>query len=258
MPKDNKDAAIRKRQLIAKANQTMFISVAIASVVVGLTSVLATFLVREMMFNFKVLDAQNVSIKTLESNLENVKDLETKMEELQTNSALLSSRADVENNALRVVIDSLPSFENSAALGASVSNKLLNVPGIKIESINVDTSTSAENSSSGAVEGTEGADETEASIPKPQPIEFSFTVTSDSPENILNVIKNLEKSIRTINITSFRLEQNTDGMTLAVNAQAFYLPQAKVVLREKVIKSDDASKTKDSTTTASEETTGGN
>ncbi|MBS7346435.1 MAG: hypothetical protein KIG14_01855 [Candidatus Sacchiramonaceae bacterium] len=257
MAKDNKDAAIRKRQLIARANQTMFIAVAIASVVIGLTSVLTTFLVREMMFNFKVLDAQNTSIKTLKTNLENVKDLETKMEELQTNSALLSSRADVENNALRVVIDALPSFENSAALGASVSDKLLSVPGIKIESITVDTSASSAESATGAAEGSLTEGDMEAGGPKPQPIEFSFTVTSDSPENILNVIKNLEKSIRTINITSFKLDQNTGHMSLAVNAQAFYLAQAKVVLREKVIKSDDTSNTSTEAPASQEETTGG-
>ena len=253
MPKDNKDMAIGKRQLIAKANQTMFIAVAIASVVIGLASVLTTFLVREMMFNFKVLDAQNASIETLKSNLENVKDLESKMEELQTNSALLSSRADVENNALRVVIDALPSFENSAALGASVSNKLLNVPGIKIESITVNTSASTEDSAASTTEG-----DKEAGNPKPQAIAFSFTVASDGPENILNVIKNLEKSIRTINITSFRLEQNTGDMSLTVNAQAFYLAQANVALREKVIKSDDTSKSDTSTAASSsqEDTTG--
>ncbi len=256
MAKDNKDTAIRKRQLIAKANQTMFIAVAIASVIIGLTSVLTTFLVREMMFNFKVLEAQNASIKTLENNLINVKDLESKMEELQTNSALLSSRAEVENNALRVVIDALPSFENSAALGASISDKLLNVPGIKIESITVDTSASTAESSM-AMEGSISEDGTELSGPRPQPIEFSFTVTSDSPENILNVIKNLERSIRTINITSFKLDQNTGNMSLAINAQAFYLAQAEVVLREKVIKSDGTANSSADTRTSQESATGG-
>ena len=75
---------------------------------------------------------------------------------------------------------------------------------------------------------------------------------------ILNVIKNLEKSIRTINITSFRLEQNTGDMSLTVNAQAFYLAQANVALREKVIKSDDTSKSDTSTAASSgqEDTTG--
>lgn len=62
MAKDKKDATIRKRQLIAKANRTMFVTVAVAAAIVGIASVLGTFLVREMLFNAKVIGADRKSV----------------------------------------------------------------------------------------------------------------------------------------------------------------------------------------------------
>ena len=262
MAKDKKDATIRKRQLIAKANRTMFVTVAVAAAIVGIASVLGTFLVREMLFNAKVIGAQDKSISNLKSSITNTQELETKLKSLQTNSSLLSSRANNEDNALRVILDALPASENTAALGASLSDRLLNVPGIEIDSITVNTAAASTNtgettSSAVATETSPELTTDQATGATPQSIEFSFSVTSSSPNNILNVIQNMEKSIRTINIKTFRIEQNKDSMTLSVTAQAYYLSQANIELKTEAIKSDDTKSTTTSSDAASGSTTTG-
>lgn len=255
MNNDKKDTAIRKRQLIAKANRTVFITVAIASAIVGIASVLGTFLVREMMFNAKVIGEQDKSIATLKSNITNVKDLESKMETLQTNSALLSSRASTEDNALRVILDALPASENTAALGASLSNKLLNVPGVEIDSISVNTASADSTTSADTTTDSATSSSSQSNTASPQPIEFSFSVTSSSPSNILTVIQNLEKSIRTVNIKTFRIEQNKENMTLTVTADAYYLTQADINLRTQTIKSTEGSTSSSTTSTTTDTST---
>lgn len=255
MNNDKKDTAIRKRQLIAKANRTVFITVAIASAIVGIATVLGTFLVREMMFNAKVIGEQDKSIATLKSNITNVKDLESKMETLQTNSALLSSRASTEDNALRVILDALPASENTAALGASLSNKLLNVPGVEIDSISVNTASADSTTSAGTTTDSATSSSSQSNTASPQPIEFSFSVTSSSPSNILTVIQNLEKSIRTVNIKTFRIEQNKENMTLTVTADAYYLTQADINLRTQTIKSTEGSTSSSTTSTTTDTST---
>ena len=255
MNNDKKDTAIRKRQLIAKANRTVFITVAIASAIVGIATVLGTFLVREMMFNAKVIGEQDKSIATLKSNITNVKDLESKMETLQTNSALLSSRASTEDNALRVILDALPASENTAALGASLSNKLLNVPGVEIDSISVNTASADSTTSAGTTTDSATSSSSQSNTASPQPIEFSFSVTSSSPSNMLTVIQNLEKSIRTVNIKTFRIEQNKENMTLTVTADAYYLTQADINLRTQTIKSTEGSTSSSTTSTTTDTST---
>lgn len=255
MNNDKKDTAIRKRQLIAKANRTVFITVAIASAIVGIATVLGTFLVREMMFNAKVIGEQDKSIATLKSNITNVKDLESKMETLQTNSALLSSRASTEDNALRVILDALPASENTAALGASLSNKLLNVPGVEIDSISVNTASADSTTSTDTTTDSATSSSSQSNTASPQPIEFSFSVTSSSPSNILTVIQNLEKSIRTVNIKTFRIEQNKENMTLTVTADAYYLTQADINLRTQTIKSTEGSTSSSTASTTTDTST---
>jgi hypothetical protein len=47
---------------------------------------------------------------------------------------------------------------------------------------------------------------------------------------------NLEKSIRTIDILSLKIESQRDSRILTIDARAFYQPSLDVKLKEKVIK----------------------
>lgn len=274
----NKDVAIKKRQMITKANQSMMMSVAVASALVSAAIVGCFYISKIMFFNNKVIGEQDKSLSVLTSSINNIKSLQTSMSALQSNSALLSSRANPEDNALRVVLDALPSTENSAALGASLSDKLLVANGVKVESVTVDTeptvvniqslsgktastststSTSAPAASSSTASSSTSSSANDSNL-KLKSFGFSASISSDDPQNILNVLKNLERSIRTINIKSLAVnisneKDNKVKTSLTISAEAFFFPGGELELKDKVIKADETAKPKAN----SKSTTGG-
>jgi hypothetical protein len=127
-------------------------------------------------------------------------------------------------------LDALPSEANSPALGASIQNKLLDgIPGLTIVSLQVDP-----------VLGVETLDPSTQTTTVVAPlgqsaITFRFAV-SGSETALKTALTNLERSIRTINISSLRIESQGTSQLLTVQASAFYEPARVVELKEKVVK----------------------
>ncbi len=226
-----KDAALRKRTQIAKANRTMFIWVAVVSAIFGVALVVAIFLVQMLMFNERVLAEKNKTIATLKIDNENVSKLESQIRVLDTNQALINSKADSDDQAVQVILDALPSDANSLALGASLQKVLLaNISGLELNSLQVDPVVGVETTSDDAV-----VDSTSETSDIASPITFSFSVTGDETA-IKNVFTNLEKSIRTIDVISFKIEGQGSDCVLTVQARAFYEPARVVELKDKTVK----------------------
>ena len=133
-----KIVAIRKRTQIAMANRVMFIWVAGVSVVFGFALVGSMFLTQMLLFNNRVIQEKNRTIATLMTDNSNVQDLESKVRLLDTNQALIDSKATPDDRAVQVILDALPSEANSLALGASIQKKLLAIPGLEIITLQVD------------------------------------------------------------------------------------------------------------------------
>jgi hypothetical protein len=133
--------AIRKRTQIASANRMMFLWVAGVSVVFGVSLVAVIFLAQIIVFNERVLFEKSKTVSTLDSNYKNVTEkdgLEDKVRVLDTNQALIDSKAKPDDQAIQVILDALPSDANSLALGASLQNKLLfGINGLTIDSLQV-------------------------------------------------------------------------------------------------------------------------
>ena len=68
--------AIRKRTQIAHANRVMFLWVVGASVIFGISVVVASFLVQMLLFNERVLTAKNQTVSTLDTDNSNIKPLQ--------------------------------------------------------------------------------------------------------------------------------------------------------------------------------------
>jgi hypothetical protein len=225
---DKQQAAMRKRQLISKANRNMFITVAVASVVVGFSVVGSIFLFQKLTFNAKVIGEKRNTVKILKENNQTIEDLEQKIKVLATNSALRSVMSDEDGSALRVVPDALPATNNPTALAASLDKKLLNVPGLAIESIVIDPSANTTTITD------EGATSTSSAAVSEIPVHF--TVNGDNSA-IENVISNLERSIRTIDILTYQLAYSDNGrLTLTVSARAFYTNEVRPELTKKEVK----------------------
>lgn len=234
-----KDAAIRKRTQIAKANRMMFIWVAAVSVVFGFALVGSIFLAQKLMFNERVLSEKQRTVNTLKANNAIVSSLEDQVRVLDTNAALNSIKAKATDQAVQVILDALPSEANSLALGASLQTKLLaGIPNLTLNSIDVSPVAGIETSddSGDATTATPAAADSTDSDASENSITFTFAVTG-SPDSLKQVLANLEKSIRAITVTSLQITSDTStSQLMTVTGQAYYQPAVIVELKDKPVK----------------------
>lgn len=216
---ENTGTAVRKRQQIESTNRTMFIWVAAAAALVGVAAVLCVSLSQRLMFNQEVISEKNQTVANLKHNNDIVEELRQNARVLNTDQSLLDTPRLEGSEPISVVLDALPSQANSSALGASLQKNLLR--GVSIESLVVDPA-AAEEGSSGSSDNGE--------------ITFTFSVSSKDPNRIRQVLRNLELSIRTINVQSLTIEKRTTSYTLSVKGVAYYSSEAKVELDTKKVK----------------------
>lgn len=229
------EVALRKRQQIANANRTMFMWVAAISAVVGIAIVGSVFLFQKASFNEKVLDTKSKTAATLRANNKVISELEDKVREMNTNQALIDSMAPNQTQPIRVVLDALPSDANSSAFGASLQEKFLNDPALRIESLAPDVVQGVESQSGDSVENASG---TSSSDDAAQEITFRLSVSADlaNANALKELLKKFERSIRAIDITSLKIETQGNRLLLAIEGRTFYEPAKSVELKEKVIK----------------------
>lgn len=223
------NVTLRKRQQIENAGRTMFMWVAIASVVVGVAGVLSASLYERLAFNNKIIGKMNETANTLKANNETADTLKENVRVLNTDEDLLNTPRLESSEPVSVVLDALPSQPNSSALGASLQQKLLSLEGVTIESLIVEPI-------SGVEDDSENSTTSEASNNK---IAFSFTITtgaSGGADRFRQVLRNLEKSIRVVDLQTTRLEQRNDKLTLNATGTAFYQLEKKVELKDEAVK----------------------
>jgi len=228
------DAALRKRQQIAKANRMMFVWVAGASVIIGVAAVASLFLVQKLIFNERVLFEKQRTVGILSDNNKKVDDLKNNIRVLNTNQALLDSRAQAEDKPLQVILDALPADANSSALGSSLQEVLLKSENITIESLTVDPVAGIESSS----EDTSGSSASDSSATSENAIGFSFSVSAPAGDanSLRQLLLRLERSIRAIDITTVSVETQGPKIILTATAQAYYEPAVTPTLKDKVVR----------------------
>lgn len=224
------DVAIRKRSQIAQANKTMFIWIAVASALIGSAIVVSVFLTQKAIFNETVLAEKQVTVSNLDNNNKVASKLVSQIQVLDTNQALISSKANDSDQAVQVILDALPAEGNSLALGASLQNKLLTgVPGLSsIQSLQVDPIIGLESlTANTTVDASAGEAANE--------ITFRLVVKGNQ-DAIKMVLQNFERSIRLISVNSLQIETQNDGQLMTVTAKAYYEPAKTIELQTKVIK----------------------
>lgn len=251
---ENKEVAFLKRNAINKANQTMFLAVAGAALIAGASVVGMIYLFRIYSFNIKVLTEQDKSISTITQNIENINDLKERLGSLETNENLnkenLKSNAD--DGGLRVIADALPDSENASGLGSALQKKIFS-DGVTLDAFNIESSdsnslstsasTSVSSESSNIPEGVKDIQFTasiSASFPNEGSPEDIKNKETAAYNNIVNTLQKMEKSIRAINVTSFKFERSINKFTLTLSAKSYYYPKYVMTLDSTKIKADDA------------------
>ena len=258
-----KEVAIKKYNAINRANRTMFTFVAIASVILGAATVGIIFLSQKISFKGKIISEQTKTLTAIDKSSDNVDELIKKVKLLRTNSALSSVKKIEGANNLQAVVDALPKVGNAAALGSSLSDEILAVPGLSVESINIDP-IAADNSTSSASTASSGSTATSASATTVnssgaetsiseavKSVGFSISVSAKSgksgdgkdrkaSEIIQEFLKRMEKSIRTLSVNNITFEiTNENQISVNVTGRAFYLPDDNIKLSDKTIKSNE-------------------
>ena len=222
MDAENKDTALRKRQLIHDSSRKMFIWVAGASVVVGFAVVIAWFLMQQIWYTEKVLAAKSATVSTLRQNNKTAPKLTENVRVLETNLDLASAKATTSENAVQVVLDALPSDNNVLALGASMQQVLIGgTPNVDLISFSINPT----GISSKAVSPNKAA----------KTIPFTAVVASTDPGAIKTLLKRFELSVRTIAIDNIKLEQTGTKLTVSIQGHGYYVPEKVVQLNDTVV-----------------------
>lgn len=235
MPDQQQDQTviIRKRQQITAANRTMFIWVAVASVVVGAAAVGVLFLTQLAFFNERVLAEKTKTASTLDKNLKVIDDLKDQVRLINTNQALRDSMAPGETQPIQVVLDALPADANSSALGASLQKKLLDDPRLVLDSIRLDSVAGVEDEGNSSV-----VDASDVQEESDNAIHFSFSVSVAAADvgALKDLLQRLERSVRAIDVTTLTIEGRGTRVAMSVEGDAFYEPAKTVKLKNKVVK----------------------
>ncbi len=222
---------VRKRQQIAAANRTMFLWVAGASALVGIAAVAGVFLAQKAWFNERVLMEKQKTVSTLQKNREVISALKDQVRLMNTNQALQSAMAPGESQPIQVVLDALPSEANSSALGASLQQKLINDPALRVDTLRVDPVVGVESDSTTATTDTTASGGSNT---------IHFVMTVSAPVGQVNalhdMLQRLERSIRAINVNQLTIEGQGSRVALTIDADAFYEPAQTVQLNKKVVK----------------------
>ena len=251
---ENKEVAFLKRNAKNKANQTRFLVDAGAALIAGASVVGMIYLFRIYSFNIKVLTEQDKSISTITQNIENINDLKERLGSLETNENLnkenLKSNAD--DGGLRVIADALPDSENASGLGSALQKKIFS-DGVTLDAFNIESSdsnslstsasTSVSSESSNIPEGVKDIQFTasiSASFPNEGSPEDIKNKETAAYNNIVNTLQKMEKSIRAINVTSFKFERSINKFTLTLSAKSYYYPKYVMTLDSTKVKADDA------------------
>ena len=255
------ELAIKKYNAINRANRTMFIFVAIASVIVGAAVVGIIFLSQKIAFKGKVIGEQTKTLAAIDRSSSNVDELIKKVKLLRSNEALSSVKKIDGANNLQVVVDALPKVGNTAAIGSSLSDEILSVAGLTVESINIDPTSSNVSSASSSTGGISTSSNALSSSVKTVGFSISVSAKSGAERKAADIIqeflKRMEKSIRTFSVSNITLEMNSENqINVNITGQAFYLPDNSIKLEDKVIKSNQ-NNTKSNTSSKNSSSTGG-
>lgn len=216
---------IKKRQQIASANKMIFVWVIVASVAISFCGVTMQFLVRQAIFNQKLISAKLDTQSTLSKNIQNVSKLKDNVNALLANSNLEKVKANPSDTNLKVVLDALPTTDDKSALGASLQQVILpkaSVTTTDITTISPDSDPSGDPLSTGTTSNGNTSS-------------FTFTSTGDY-NSVKTMLGALERTIRPMNVTGLTLQSSDGGVRATVDGMTYYSPEQTVQLGKKTIK----------------------
>lgn len=220
---------VRKRQQIESTNKNIFVWLAVSSVIVSFCIVALQFLVKEFMFNQKVIDTKSKTNQQLIENVEAGKQLTTNVNKLLANKNLTTlQKEDPEGkaNALSVVLDALPVEGDATGFANSLQTVVLPLSGVGIREL----STSLDQTGELDVAATSDT----AVQPMTLPFKAAFGGTYTESQKAL---QDLARVIRPINPTELSIRSDDGGkLQVSITGVTYYLPARTVQVKTEVLK----------------------
>lgn len=237
---------VKKRQQIAGTRKEVLMWVAIASAVVVICLVVGMNIFQRIQYQMKVNTEISKTAKTMEANVKAIDGLIKNVNDLRANRLLTAPglKAD-DSTVFQVVIDALPTENDSVSLSSSLQNKILNRSGVTIEQISVDGESSSSSNDDDEVTTSN------VEFPVAQPINFRISIVG-TYESIKQTLTDIERTIRPIIINSLEISGTDDRLTATIQATTYYSSNVNFQVGEKEVPYDDNTRTTTGDTTDEE------
>lgn len=218
---------LTKRQQLKKTNQNIFVWVTVAAVVLAFSAVALQFLVRQGLFNNKIIGEQQKTSRALDESKKNFDGLKRNVDALLADTKLSALRVNPTDNSLQVVLDALPTSGDPTTFSNSLYNKILSRQGVTITGVNVGAVGVSDPS---AATSTANAPVGETQV---LPFEASFI---GNPDQLRNTLIDIEKTIRPVVVRQMSIAVGEAHLEVTMQGETYYLPRSTVKLGDKTIK----------------------
>lgn len=229
-PAQRQLTGVRKRQQIETTNKNIFLWLVVSSVIVSFCIVALQFLVKELMFNQRVISTKSKTNQQLIDNVTAAKELTTNINKLLANSnlsALQKEDPESKSNALSVILDALPVNGDATGFADSLQTVVLPLSGVAIREL----STSLDQS------GDTLATLTDAGVLS-QPLTLPFKAGfGGSYAEVQQALVDMARVIRPIHPTELSIRSDDGGkLQLSMTGVTYYLPARSVGVKTEVLK----------------------
>jgi hypothetical protein len=216
-----------KRIAISKANAQMIVAVAVASFVAVFCLIASNSIWSQTRYQAQVTSKDQVAKNQLVSDTSAYKKLVNSYDSFDSASTNIigGSSSGTGNNIgsnAQIILDALPPTYDFPALTSSVEKILKNGKNDITGLTGIDN---------------ELTESSNTSSPNPSPVAmpFGFTVENTNYQSAIQLITELEESIRPIQIDTMDVTADTGGLTLTVTAHTYYQPAKTLSISKKVL-----------------------
>lgn len=206
----------KKRKQISDAKKQVFLMVAGAAAAVMVCFVVGVNIIQRISYQNKVNGELAKTAKTLKQNVSNIDKLIENINNLKANQQLnlLNLKSDG-STVFQVIIDALPTEEDSIALSSSLQSKVLTRSNVTVEQINVETGYTGKSLLA------KRPSQSATKFPMASPITFRVALSTNYA-SLPNLLKSLENTIRPITIDKMVIDGKDDNLSVVINATTYY------------------------------------
>lgn len=224
---------VKKREQIAGTRKQVFIWVALASAVVVVCLVVGLNIVQRINYQGKVNGELSKADQALKSSVNSIDGLIDNVDALRANEQLnLKNLKSDDSTVFQVVIDALPTEDDSVALSSSIQARILAGTGVTIDQLSIESTGSTTSASSSSDD--ESTSSSSSAMPTAQPITFRLSVVGNY-DSVTKFLQSIENTIRPIKIDTLEIEGSDDRLTATITATTYYSPNVDYTVGSKEV-----------------------